>query len=121
MQEVGKINAKVISLLNLNIADGTPIYLGESNIQHMKKRHPADFEKYSNQISDILAAPDYVRQSPKDGSIEYVKEYQINSEFVKVAVRISDGGKLFARSLYVLNKNRVQNFIEKGTLKSLDK
>ena len=121
VQEVGKINAKVISLLNLNIADGTPIYLGESNIQHMKKRHPADFEKYSNRISDILAAPDYVRQSPKDGSIEYVKEYQINSEFVKVAVRISGGGKLFARSLYVLNKNRVQNFIEKGTLKSLDK
>lgn len=101
----------------MNIADETPVYLGDSNIQHMKKKHPADFAKYINEIPNILRNPDYVRQSPKDGSIEYVREYQINSEFVKVAVRISGGGKLFVRSLYVLNKNRVQNFIQKGTLK----
>ena len=54
---------------------------------------------------------------PTDGSIEYVKDFQINGEFVKVAVRLSGGGTLYARSLYVLNHNRVINFIQKGTLK----
>ena len=48
---------------------------------------------------------------------EYVKDFQINGEFVKVAVRLSGGGALYARSLYVLNHNRVINFIQKGTLK----
>ena len=41
----------------------------------------------------------------------------MNSVFVKVAVRVSARGQLFARSVYRLNTNRVLNFIEKGTLK----
>ena len=83
----------------------------------MQSSHPADYAKYGAKITDILSSPDYARVNPKDGSIEYVKEYQVDGEFVKVAVRVSGGGNLYARSLYVLNKNRVQDFITKGTLK----
>lgn len=114
--QVGKIDSNVISLLSLNIALNTPIFMGQSNITHMMNKHPADYEKYGAEIPSILSAPDYIRQNPKDGSIEYVKEFKIDNEFVKVAVRISGQGKLYARSLYVLNRNRVQDFIAKGTL-----
>ena len=55
----------------------------------------------------------------KDGSIEYIKEYRIDDEYVKVAVRVSDNDKYFARSIYVLNKTSVKSFIAKGTLKKL--
>jgi hypothetical protein len=98
---------------------GLPIYLGRSNIAHMQRRHPADYAKYGQYIPQILAAPDYVGINPSDGSIEYVKDFQVNGEFVKVAVRLSQGGVLYARSLYVLNPNRVQNFSRKGTLKKV--
>ena len=47
---------------------------------------------------------------------EFVKEYLINGDYVKVAVRVSAGNKYYARSLYVLNPNRVKNFIARGTL-----
>ena len=52
---------------------------------------------------------------------EFIDQYMVkaNGEYVKVAVRLSGGGTLFARSLYVLNPNRVQNFIKKGTLKKV--
>ena len=50
---------------------------------------------------------------------QQLKDFQINGEYVKVAVRLSGGGSLYARSLYVLNPNRVQNFIAKGTLKKV--
>ena len=83
----------------------------------MQMSHPADYAKYGTYISDILSTPDYVGINPKDDSIEYVKEYLINQEYVKVAVRVSTAGRYFARSLYVLNQNRVHNFIAKGTLK----
>ena len=99
---------------------GSPVYLGESNIVHMKQAHPADYAKYGDCISDILKEPDYVGVNPKDDSIEYVKEYLIDHKYVKVAVRVSTAGRYFARSLYVLNSNRVKNFIAKGTLKKLD-
>lgn len=118
-QQVGSIKSDVINALGLTVADNTPIYLGTSNIQHMNQRHPADYQKYGAHIPTILADPDYVGVNPSDGSIEYVKEFLVAGEYVKVAVRISGTGKYYARSLYVLNSNRVRNFIAKGTLKRL--
>lgn len=117
--QVGSISEKVISVLGLSMKPGQPIFLGNSNIVHMQNRHPADYLKYGQYIPAILSAPDYVGQNPSDGSIEYVKDFQIDGEFVKVAVRLSNGGTLFARSLYVLNPKRVKNFIAKGTLKRI--
>lgn len=118
-QKVGKVSARVIQLLGSSLQVDQPIYLGQNNIAHMQSRHPADYAQYGQYIPAILSAPDYVGENPKDGSIEYVKEFQINNEFVKVAVRLSGGGVLYARSLYVLNHNRVMNFIQKGTLKKV--
>jgi len=60
-----------------------------------------------------------VGMNPKDGSIEYVREFLLDGEFVKVAVRVSGSGNLYARSLYVLNRQRVHNFIQSGTLKKV--
>lgn len=119
--KIGKIKQNIIELLELSISFDTPIFIGESNIKHMVNKHPYDFQKYSQHIEIILDSPDYVGINPKDCSIEYVKEFQIDNEFVKVAVRISTSGKYFVRSLYILNNNRVKNFIAKGTLKPLTK
>lgn len=83
----------------------------------MQTSHPADFAKYGTELINILAYPDYVGQNPTDGSIEYVKEFQVDGEFVKVAVRLAKTDRFYARSMYVLNSARVQNFISKGTLK----
>lgn len=117
IQEVGKLSARVIALLGLELKAGQPIYLGESNIIHMETSHPYDYSRYGQYITDIILSPDYVGKNPKDGSIEYVKVFNINNDNVKVAVRLSGSGILYARSLYVLNPNRTANFIKKGTLK----
>lgn len=121
VQKIGTISAHVAALLGLSNAVNMPILIGASNIEHMKTSHPADYEKYGDQISLIVNDPDYVGINQSDGSIEYVKEYKIDDEYVKVAVRISTKGQYYARSLYVLNNNRVHNFIKKGTLKLVDK
>lgn len=119
--KIGKIKAEVIAALGLSVKANTPIYLGVSNINHMIKSHPADFQIYGSYIQQILDAPDFVGINPKDQSIEYVKEFIVNNEYVKVAVRVSTSGIYFARSLYILNSNRVHNFINKGTLIPLTK
>lgn len=118
-QKVGTLSARVVSLLGLSQQQGQPILMGASNIAHMTSKHPADYQKYGKYIPQILAKPDYVRLNPKDNSIEYVKDFQINGEFVKVAVRASGSGALYARSVYVLTPTRVQNFIKNGSLKKV--
>lgn len=119
-KKIGSFSAEIIKALELDIPVGTPIYIADSNIAHMKISHPEDFEKYSADIESIIARPDYVGKSVKDDSIEFTKEYILNGDFVKVAVRVSLQSIYYVRSLYTLNPGRVKNFIAKGTLKKLD-
>lgn len=116
-KQVGKLSQRVIELLGLTLSEGRSILLGESNIAHMVSRHPEDYALYGEYIPLILSMPDYVALNTKDESIEYVKEVQMDDVYVKVAVRVSARGQLFARSVYRLNTNRAKNFIEKRTLK----
>lgn len=119
-RRVGVLTKRVIELLELELPEGKDILLGDSNIGHMTTRHPEDFALYGEYIPDILREPDYVAQNKKDNSIEYVREVEIDHVFVKVAVRVSTKGQLFARSVYRLNPNRVRSFIDKGNLKNID-
>ena len=118
-KQVGKLSSRVIALLGLSQKQDQPILLGASNIAHMQTKHPADYQKYGKYIPQIISKPDYVRLNNKDGSIEYVKDFKINGEYVKVAVRTSGSGTLYARSVYVLTPQRVQNFIKNGSLKKV--
>ena len=120
-KKIGAFSAQIIEELELDIPAGTPIYIADSNIEHMKISHPNDFEKYGDELKNIISNPDYVGKNVKDDSIEFTKEYCIDGEYVKVAVRVSTHSIYYARSMYVLNPKRVKNFIAKGTLKKLDK
>lgn len=117
VKQVGTLSKRAIGILGLNAPSDTPIFIGDANILHMQTKHPADYAKYGSEITTILSSPDYLGINSKDNSIEYVKEYKIGGEYVKVAVRVSGNGVYFVRSMYVLNTNRVNNFIKKGTLK----
>lgn len=116
-ETVGQVTAHIAALLSLDLPDDCTIYLGDSNRKHMESSHPEDFLKYGQYLKVILAEPDFVGQNPSDGSIEFVKTFQTGNDYVKVAVRLSKSDQFYARSLYVLNPNRVERFIEKGTLK----
>jgi hypothetical protein len=119
--KIGEISQTVIEALKIDITPGTSILIGDTNIAHMKLKHGADYDKYGDQIHEIITDPDYVGINPSDTSLEFVKKIGTDEDYVKVAVRISSQGKHFARSLYVLNTNRTQDFIAKGALKPLTK
>lgn len=116
---VGRITEQVEQLLGIAVPGDRAIYLGQTNLDHMRSSHPEDFAKYGADLITILAYPDYVGQNPTDGSIEYVKEFLTDGEYVKVAVRLAQSERYYARSLYILNNRRVKNFIDKGTLKKI--
>lgn len=116
MQIVGVVTEQVASLLRIGLPEDRNIYFGETNRIHMQSDHPEAYEKYGGRIPEILAAPDYIRQNEKDSSIEYVKEFLIDREYVKVAVRAASSDRFYARTLYVLNRGRVERFIESGKL-----
>lgn len=117
--KIGVIKKEIIEILGLDLKCEAPIYIGESNYRHILEKHKSDFIKFGVYIDNIIENPDFVGINPKDKSIEYVKEFKIEDEFVKVAIRVSGNGNYFVRSMYTLNKNRVEKFIKTGNLKKL--
>lgn len=99
------------------------VYIGPQNIEHIRNKHLEDYEVYFKNISEIISSPDYYGRNLKDGSIELIKEFKISGkEYVKVAVRISKNGKLFARTLYKLtDTDRFEYQLSKGFYKKIEK
>ena len=119
---IGYFDQAILNILALpSITTETPIFIGESNIEHIKKRHPYEYDKYFSDISTIIATPDYIGINPSDSSIAFVKEYKLNSEYVKVAVRVTTKGTFFAKSLHILSSYNAERYIKRGTLIKLDK
>ncbi len=116
-KQIGTINKKVIKLLGLNYNEELPIFLGESNIIHMKRQHPKDYKKYGNKIVDIVNNPTYIARNPKQDSVEYIKEYKIENDFVLVAVRVTNNGVMFARTLFIMTDKKKHQYLSKGYAK----
>lgn len=116
-KQIGKVTKKVIKLLNLNYEQELPIILGDSNINHMKKQHPDDYQKYGKDIQNIINNPTYVAKNPNQGSIEYIKEYKVDDDFILVAVRISNNGTMFAKTLFKMTEKKKNIYLKNGYAK----
>ena len=57
MKPLAYITQEAIDLLALPCQANTPIYLGQSNREHMQTSHPQDYQKYHDYISLILNPP----------------------------------------------------------------
>lgn len=120
MKPIAHISQEVVDILELDIAPNTPVFIGETNLEHIKSRHPYEYDKYLPDVGNIINLPDYVGLSRKDNSILFVKLYEVNGEYIRVAVRITSGGKCYAKTLHLLSTCNAERYIEKGTLKKLD-
>ncbi len=117
--KIGTIKKEIIDILGLNLKYDTPIYIGESNYRHILEKHKSDFIKFGVYIDNIIENPDFVGINPKDKSIEYVKEFKIEDEFVKVAIRVSGKGNYFVKSMYSIPEYKVKKFLHIKRFKKL--
>lgn len=113
-RKIGIITNKIINVLNLNYNIEVPIFIGDSNVQHMVSQHPEDFKKYGADIEDIIKNPTYLARNEKKKSIEFIKEYKVDNEFVLVAVRISGKNTHFVRTMYIMADDKVKKYFKYG-------
>ena len=112
-REIGRITKKVIRILELDYDKEQPIFIGDANIKHMKERHPLDFERYGQKMEDIIKNPTYLARNQKKKSIEFIKEYKTKSdEYVLIAVRVSNNGVHFARTMYIMADEKVEKYLK---------
>lgn len=111
-KKIGKITKKIINILRLDYDEEEPIFIGEANLHHMQEKHPEDFAKYISQLEDIIKNPTYLARNEKKKSIEFIKEYKIDNDFVLVAVRVSNKNVHFVRTMYVMADEKVEKYFK---------
>lgn len=115
--EIGKLSARVVDLLESGYSVDSPIYIGYENIEKIKTKHPEAFRKYGRDIKKIISSPDYIAKHPKNDSIQYIKVYRKDNNYVMVAVRASRGGKLYVRTLFIMAEEKIFKYWRKNVFK----
>ena len=55
--------------------DSDTVIITEERIQHIKERHPDDYEKYAANIPAVLCDPDYILSSNKPNTVVLMKSF----------------------------------------------
>lgn len=88
VHSVGKINLDIYKCVTTNIVTDDVI-ITDNQIQHIKDRHPNDYERFSGYLKEIVGAPDYIVETNKPNTALVLKEINSNGEVFKTVVRLA--------------------------------
>ncbi len=87
MQFVGKIDIEKYKCVVFDIKTDEVI-LTEERIDHIKERHPDDYERFCTYIPQIVADPDYIIEANKPNTAVILKEVEKAGEKFKLVLRL---------------------------------
>lgn len=64
------------------------VVITDRQIQHIKERHPDDYERFVSYFSEILTEPDYILEANKPCTAVVLKEIYVENEKVKLILRL---------------------------------
>ena len=64
------------------------VIITENQIQHIKERHPNDYERFSDYLKEIVESPDYIVETNKPNTALVLKEIVHADERFKTVVRL---------------------------------
>lgn len=85
---IGKIDREIYKCVTKDIRTDEVI-ITETQIQHIKERHPEDYEKYGKYFADIVSKPDYIIEANRENTALILKKIQIEDETFKTVLRIA--------------------------------
>ena len=87
VQIVGKINIATYRCVSVEIVTDE-VVMTEERIEHIRKQHPNDYERFCTYIPRMIAEPDYIVQANKANTAVILKEIKENGEKFKLILRI---------------------------------
>lgn len=84
---IGKIDREIYKCVTKDIRTDEVI-ITDVQIQHIKDRHPNDYERFSHYFADIVACPDYIIETNKENTALILKEIEIENKMFKTVLRL---------------------------------
>lgn len=88
MQTIGKIDIEKYRVVSKDIRTDE-VVITDERIQHIKDRHPNDFERYSEYITEIVKNPDYILEANKPNTALLLKEFTDANEKLQLILRLA--------------------------------
>lgn len=87
MYKIGVIDIDIYKCITKDIKSNEVI-ITEERIQHIKDRHPNDYEKYCGYMKEIVFNPDYIIEANKTNTALLLKSFSEGGEQFKTILRI---------------------------------
>lgn len=87
MHIIGKINKNIYKCVTEDITT-EEVIITDNQINHIKNRHPNDYENFSSYFSDILSDPDFILESNRPNTAFILKQITENDLTVQLILRL---------------------------------
>ena len=87
MYSVGKIDIEIYKCVTEDIQTDEVI-ITERQIEHIKERHPSDYERYFSYAQEIIREPDYILEANKPNTAFILKHICDNGKNYQLILRL---------------------------------
>ena len=87
MYTVGKLDKEIYSCITDDISVDEVI-ITDKQIQHIKERHPNDYERFAEFFPQIIADPDYILEANKPNTAFVLKQIKKNNVKFQLILRL---------------------------------
>ena len=88
MKYIGRIDIEKYKCISKKIQTNEVIITNE-RIQHIKDRHPNDYEKYYKYMKEVILNPDYIIEANKPNTALILKSFSKGKEQFKTILRLA--------------------------------
>ena len=121
MKYIGKLDGEKLGKYKNKIVTQNVIITNE-RIEHIKKRHLNDYEKYINHISVIIKNPDYILiDKDKIDTLMFLKRILDNTKNIIVIVKLNTEIEKIEMSNSILTFWQIRNVNYEKMIKMLNK
>ena len=87
MYLIGKINTEIYKCITDDITTDEVI-ITDNQINHIKDRHPDDYERFSSYFPEILSDPDYILEANRPNTAFILKQVTENNLSFQLILRL---------------------------------
>ena len=88
VHQIGRIDTEKYSVVSKQIRTDK-VVITDERIEHIRERHPNDFERYSRYISQMLLSPQYILEDPVPNTAVLLQEFLENDERFRLILRLA--------------------------------
>lgn len=87
VHSIGTLDREIYKCITDDIVTDEVI-ITDNQIQHIKERHPNDYERFASYFADIIGDPDYIVETNKPNTALILKRITIEQEVFKTVLRL---------------------------------